>query len=154
VVGVSDLASLRAAADRVGKISGRLLVERFIPGAVAELVVGIRREHPIGWTVTIGAGGDLVELVEDAVTLLAPLTDAGIEAAIDGLRVGRLIAGYRGRPSGDMAATVAAIRSIIDTALTTPGIVELEVNPLLVLPDGAWAVDALAVVEVKGTQQS
>jgi acetyl-CoA synthetase len=148
VVGVSDLASLRAAADQVGRISDRLLVERFIPGAVAELVVGIRREHPIGWTVTIGTGGELVELAEDSVTLLAPLTDTDIAAAIGRLRAGRLIDGYRGRPSGDMAATVTAVRSIVETALTTPGIVELEVNPLLVLPDGAWAVDALAVVEV------
>jgi acetate---CoA ligase (ADP-forming) len=154
VVGVSDLASLRTAADQVGRISDRLLVERFIPGAVAELVVGIRREHPIGWTVTIGTGGELVELAKDSVTLLAPLTDTDIEAAIGRLRAGRLMAGYRGRPSGDMAATVTAVRSIVETALTTPGMVELEVNPLLVLPDGAWAVDALAVVEVKGTQQS
>jgi hypothetical protein len=46
-----------------------------------------------------------------------------------------------------MAATVTAVRSIVETALTTPGMVELEVNPLLVLPAGAWAVDALAVVE-------
>lgn len=147
VVGVSDLQSLQAAAERVGSISGQLLVERFIPGAVAELVVGIRREHPIGWTVTIGAGGELVELADDSVTLLAPLADAEIEAAIGRLRVGRLIAGYRGRPSGDMAATVTAIRFIVEAALTTPGMVELEVNPLLVLPDGAWAVDALAMVE-------
>ncbi len=110
-------------------------------------MVGIRREHPIGWTVTIGTGGELVELAEDSVTLLAPLTDTDIAAAIGRLRAGRLIDGYRGRPSGDMAATVTAVRSIVETALTTPGMVELEVNPLLVLPDGAWAVDALAVVE-------
>jgi acetyl-CoA synthetase len=154
VVGVADLASLQAAAGQVGSISGRLLVERFVPGAVAELVVGVRREHPVGWTVTIGTGGDLVELVDDSVTLLAPLTDIEIEAAIAGLRIGRLIAGYRGRPSGDMTATVGAVRSIIDTALATPGIVELEVNPLLVLADGAWAVDALAVVEEEPRQQS
>jgi len=98
----------------------------------------------------IGAGGVLVEMVADSATLLLPTTTAQIGEALAGLRVARLLAGYRGRPpatslprSGAIAAIAAAAEALGDRLL------ELDVNPLLVLPagQGAVAVDALIVLD-------
>ncbi|MGA8247200.1 MAG: acetate--CoA ligase family protein, partial [Nocardioides sp.] len=63
--------------------------------------------------------------------------------ALSGLRVGPVLAGYRGR-AADLEATVSAVEAVAAFALDhADRLVELEVNPLLVLPDGAMAVDAL-----------
>ena len=134
---------LRAAAAAMTGISGRFLVERHVVGAVAELLVGVRREPLVGCSVTIGAGGALVDLFDDAVTLLAPVDADDVRRALVGLRVGRVLAGHRSRPAGDLAAAADAICRLVAVVLDDPDIVELEVNPLLVLADGVCAVDVL-----------
>ena len=91
----------------------------------------------------IGAGGVLTELLADSVTLLLPATRAEIETALASLKVWRLVTGFRGK-SGDSNAVIGAIESIAAFAIENEGLVEeLDVNPLLVFPDGAVAVDAL-----------
>jgi acetyl-CoA synthetase len=147
VVGIGGHDDLERAAVSMSHLGAEFLVERYHGGAVAELVVGIRRESPVGWTVTVGSGGVLVELFSDAVTLLAPLDRAELERAIESLKVNALIEGHRGARGGDMKAAVDAIFSIVRFVLDTPSLVELEVNPLLVMTEGAWAVDALGVEE-------
>ena len=147
VVGIGDQDDLERAATSMGHLGTHFLVEQFFGGAVAELVVGVRREHPVGWTVTVGTGGVLVELLADSVTLLAPVTGAEVRQALESLRIAPLITGHRGRAGGDVDSAVRAVCAIVDAALADPGVIELEVNPLLVLGDGAVAVDALAVIE-------
>jgi len=134
---------VRAAAAAMVGVGGRFLVERHVTGAVAELLVGVRREPLLGCSVTIGAGGVLVDLFDDAVTLLAPVDADEVRGALAQLRVGRVLAGHRSRPAGDLAAAADAICRLVAVVLDDPGIVELEVNPLLVLADGACAVDVL-----------
>lgn len=134
---------LRAAAAAMPGVDGRFLVERHVAGAVAELLVGVRREPLLGCSVTFGAGGALVDLFDDAVTLLAPVATVDVRRALAELRVGRVLAGHRSRPAGDLAAASEAICRLVAVVLDDPGIVELEVNPLLVLTDGVCAVDVL-----------
>jgi hypothetical protein len=91
----------------------------------------------------MGAGGVLTELIEDSVALILPTSRAEIERALKTLKVWKLIEGFRGR-SGDQAAVIKAVEAIAAFAEAHRGlVVELDVNPLLVLPDGAVAVDAL-----------
>jgi acyl-CoA synthetase (NDP forming) len=134
---------LRAAAAAMDQAGGRFLVERHVAGAVAELLVGVRREQALGCSVTIGAGGTLVDLLDDTVTLLAPVEGPAVRAALAHLRIGRLLTGHRSRPAGDLAAAVDAICRLVGLVVDDSGIVELEVNPLLVLTDGVCAVDVL-----------
>jgi acetyl-CoA synthetase len=134
---------LRAAAASMAGLDGRFLVERHVAGAVAELLVGVRREPLVGCSVTIGAGGELVDLFDDAVTLLAPVDTDEVRQALARLRIGRVLAGHRSRPAGDLAAAADAVCRLVAVVLDDPGIVELEVNPLLVLADGVCAVDVL-----------
>ena len=148
-----DLRDAGAVAEALTRIShgngeGEYLVERHVTDAVAELLVGVRREHPVGTVVTIAAGGTLVELLADAAHLLAPPTRDEVRSAIAGLRVSRLMAGYRGRPAGDIDAVVDATLALVDLAASRPDLTEVEVNPLLVLPEGKGAIAADVLVRL------
>jgi acyl-CoA synthetase (NDP forming) len=125
----------------------RVLVERMVGDVVAELIVGIQRDPQFGLALVVGAGGILVELVEDAAMLLLPTSADEVEAAIRGLKIAKLLAGYRGKPAADMAALVKSIMAIAAFAEANRGtLLELDVNPLMVRADGAVAVDALVVL--------
>jgi acyl-CoA synthetase (NDP forming) len=124
-----------------------VLVERMVGDVVAELIVGIQRDPQFGLALVVGAGGILVELVEDAAMLLLPTSAEEVEAAIRRLKIAKLLAGYRGKPAADMAALVKSIMAIAAFAEAhRETLVELDVNPLMVRADGAVAVDALVVL--------
>ena len=138
-------AEVAEAANRIGRVTGTVLVERMTRGAVCELLVGIKTDPQFGMALVIGAGGVLTELLRDTATLLLPTTRPAIEAALSRLRVAALIDGFRGR-AGDRPATVDAILAIARFAEGRAGeLIDLDVNPLLVLParQGAVVVDAL-----------
>jgi hypothetical protein len=114
------------------------------PPPLAELIVGIKRENDFALALVIGAGGVLVELLKDSVSLLLPTTDSAIRAALLGLRSASLLQGFRARPAADLDALVAAIRAVADYACENVGqLLELDVNPLMVGAHGTTAVDAL-----------
>ncbi len=131
------------AAETLGRLTPDLLVERMVTGAVAELIIGVKSDAQFGLALVVGAGGILTELVKDSVTLLLPTDRGEIERALRSLKIWKLIEGYRGK-SGDPEAAIASIEAVARFAAAHDGLVdELDVNPLLVLPDGAVAVDAL-----------
>ncbi len=135
--------AVAAAAARMAALGDRVLVERMVDDAIAELIVGVARDPQFGMALLLGAGGVLAELVSDTVTLLLPATRADIEHALRRLRVWRLVQGYRGR-RGDEAAVVRAIEAVIAFAdAHRDRLEELDINPLRVLPERAVAVDAL-----------
>ncbi|NIB42187.1 acetate--CoA ligase family protein [Pseudomaricurvus alkylphenolicus] len=124
----------------------RVLVEKMSQPPVAELIVGVKREPGFGLALVIGSGGILVELLQDSVNLLLPTTEAEITASLERLKVYKVMSGFRGKPAGDIQATVAAIMAVANYAVdNAEHLAELDVNPLLVLPEGegAVAVDAL-----------
>jgi hypothetical protein len=73
---------------------------------------------------------------------LAPVDDAGARAMWQGTRLGRLLAGYRGAAPADEGALADALLRLSTLVGWCPEIQELDINPLLVLPHGARAVDA------------
>ena len=124
----------------------RVLVERMVGDVVAELIVGVQRDPQFGLALVVGAGGILVELVEDAAMLLLPTSAEEVDAALRRLKIAKLLGGYRGKPAADMAALVRSIMSIAAFAeANRDKLLELDVNPLMVRADGAVAVDALVV---------
>lgn len=137
-----DADEVRRAAKELGVFSGRVLVERMATGALAELIVGVRAAPGFGLALTIGSGGVLVELVRDAATLLLPTDRHQVRSALLGLRAARLLTGFRGKPLADLDAVIDAVLAVTHYAVER-GIHELDVNPLLVFPDGVLAVDAL-----------
>ncbi len=156
-LGLATEAEVAAAVAQIGKAvaeipgaGGRFLVERMIEGAVAELIVGIKRDPQFGLALVVGAGGVLVELLGESRTLLLPSSPEAFDAALESLKVARLLAGYRGRPSGDRAAVIEAMAAVAAFAEAhRDTLLELDVNPLLVLPQGAGAVAADALVRLQ-----
>jgi acyl-CoA synthetase (NDP forming) len=148
----SSEAVARAVAEMRGRVAracpaalrDRFLVERMEPAPLAELVLGLRHDPQFGLVLTLGSGGILVELVGDATTLLMPTGPEEIAGAIAGLRAGRLLAGFRGRPAADLATVAGAIHGLARHVAASRGrIAELEINPLFVHERGVVAVDVL-----------
>ncbi|UWQ83484.1 acetate--CoA ligase family protein [Leisingera caerulea] len=124
--------------------AARFLVEEMVTGAVAELLIGVVKDPAHGFVMTLAAGGILTELLEDSASFLLPASDAEIEAALQSLRIAKLLDGYRGAPAADRKAILRAIRAVetyvMENAL---GLEEIEINPLLCTPTDAVAADAL-----------
>ncbi|MGB7243245.1 MAG: acetate--CoA ligase family protein [Sulfitobacter sp.] len=125
-------------------VTDQFLVEAMSPPPLAELIVTLRHDPQFGAALVLGSGGILVELVGDAVTLLLPATHDDILQALKGLRVARLLNGYRGRPKADTSMIAAQIHDLCCAYLKERDTVaEIEINPLFVYPDHICAVDAL-----------
>jgi acetate---CoA ligase (ADP-forming) len=77
------------------------------------------------------------------VTLVCPVTSDDIAAALDRLRMAPLLAGFRGRPSPDRGAIIAAALQLQDMLAADPALREVEINPLMVRATGAIAADAV-----------
>lgn len=132
-----------AAAARMAKLGPDVLVEKMVTGVVAELIIGLTRDPQFGLALVLGAGGILTELLKDSVTLLLPTTREEVTRAAQRLKVWKLVEGFRGK-SGDQKAVIDAIMAVAAFAEAhNSQIEELDINPLLVLADGAVAVDAL-----------
>lgn len=142
---LKDAKAVSEAASKMAATAG-FLVEKMIDRPVAELIVGASRDPVFGLSLTLGAGGIFVELLEDSVILPLPTTRSEISEAISRLKIAKLIEGYRGRPKGDLEATVTAVARAADyVVMNAARLEELDINPLMVLPEGhgVAAVDAL-----------
>lgn len=148
VVGVADAAELRRVVE---DMAARLVptsysIERQLPtGDGLELIVGCRTDPRFGPVVAVGAGGIFVEILRDMRVALAPVSAAEAEELLRALRCAPLLDGARGRPPLDVAAAAEVVAALSDLAARRPDLAEVEVNPLLVLPDGAVALDARAI---------
>jgi acetyl-CoA synthetase len=146
VLNVRSRAEAAQAGERLATLAPSVLVEEMITDGVAEVLVGMTVDPQFGQLLVLGAGGVLTELLRDSVTLLPPFTGAAIAAAVNRLRVARLFGGFRGRPAGDVDALVAAALACTRyAAANLEQLTELDLNPVIVRPQGkgAVAVDAL-----------
>jgi len=154
VVNVCNEVEAKAAVNHIvhscnehGLRAERFLVEKMIGEPVAELIVGIKRDKQFGPALLIGAGGILVEMMADSRSLLFPVERSDVVNALESLAVTRLLNGYRGKPAADVDAAVDAIVAVVRFAEENWEVLqELDVNPLMVMPDGQGAVAADALL--------
>jgi len=147
ILNVKDDASLTEAIRTIRQNTGvdRVLVQPMVSG-IGEVLVGYRIDADVGPMVMLAAGGILAEIHRDRSIRLAPV---GYDDAIEMIReVASLkaLAGYRGRPRGDLEGLARAILGLSTLAVSNPSVVEAEINPLIVRPieqGGNVAVDAL-----------
>jgi hypothetical protein len=152
-VGIVDDGQLGEALTRMDKALGppAYSVERMAPLLDGfELVVGAKRDPRFGPILLVGAGGLYAEVVEDVAVALAPASEEAAEALLRSLRVAPLLDGARGRPAVAVGAAARATAALSRVAAEHPEIAELEINPLLVTPDGALGLDARLVLGTKG----
>jgi acyl-CoA synthetase (NDP forming) len=145
VVGIGD-------AERLGEALGalradeELSIERMAPvHDGVELILGTRRDHRFGPIVLVGLGGVHAEIFDDVAVALAPVDAAGARELVLSLRGAALLTGARGRPRVDLAAAAEAIAALSRLGATCRDVDELEINPLLVTPEGAVALDARVI---------
>lgn len=139
-----DADAVRAACDSMAHLNAPYLVERMVEGAVTEMILGIARDSNFGLYLTIGAGGILVELLKDSAVMLLPVTREEVATALDGLKIAPLLRGYRGKPGADREAIIDCVMAVAAFAQAhADRLEELDINPLMVTPQGAFAADAL-----------
>ena len=112
-----------------------------------EMMIGATDDPAFGHLLAAGAGGTLVELLDDVAFRLHPLTDADGEAMLDGLRSMKLLRGFRGAKPCDIPALRSAILRLSALLDICPEIRELDLNPIKIRESGAVVVDARIRVE-------
>jgi hypothetical protein len=135
-----------AAAAKVAKATGAavsVLVQQQVRGI--EVLVAATVDPDWGPVLTIGAGGGLVEILDDHFAVSIPCSSPALRARLEPLRLQRLLAGYRGQPEADVDALLHAA-SRLQTVALNGGFSELELNPVIVETkgSGAFMVDVLA----------
>jgi len=141
-----------AARDMAGRLRAAgheltgLLVQAMVPAGV-DMIVGVVQDPLFGPVVACGAGGTAVELLKDVEVRLSPLSTADAEEMIRGLATYPLLDGYRGRPRADVPALRDMLLRVSAMVEAHEEIAELDLNPVMVSPEGAVAVDARVRLE-------
>jgi len=136
-----DLTSDDAVRSAVERIGGPVIVQSMIQGGT-ELLAGLVQDPVFGPLVAFGPGGVLVELIGEASFRIAPLTDVDAEELVTAGKAGVLVRGFRGAPPADLPALVDLVDRLSRLGLDFPAVAELDLNPVLALPDRCIAVDA------------
>jgi acetyl coenzyme A synthetase (ADP forming)-like protein len=136
-----DLADEEAVLEAAERIGPPFVVQPFVR-AGAELLAGAVQDPVFGPLVAFGPGGVLAELIGEAHFRLAPLTDCDAGELVRSGKAGRLVAGFRGTPPADPEALADLLLRLSRLAEDLPEVVELDLNPVLALPDRCFAVDA------------
>lgn len=141
-VGLGDRAALETAYDEIVAATGdrRAVVQAMAPRGV-ELMIGMVRDPLFGPVVMAGGGGVLTDLLADRRWRGLPLTDLDATEMLRSLRCAPLLAGYRGAEPADEQAVRQVLHRVAWLVEAVPEIAELDVNPLMAGPTGAYAVD-------------
>jgi len=155
---VSDAAELEHAYSAVlenanhyapeGSVDG-ILVQQMITDAIAETIVGVMIDPGFGPAVIFGLGGTFVELFKDRALGIPPFTVEEVEELISRTKVSGLLRGFRDKPPGDEQALVQALLQVGKFALDWQDrICAVDINPLLVRPQGKGVVAVDALIEI------
>ncbi|MDI1313417.1 acetate--CoA ligase [Prosthecobacter sp.] len=123
-------------------------VQRMITQKGVELILGASTDAQFGPVLLIGAGGTLVEVLQDHALALPPLNHALARRWLEQTRIAKVLHGVRGQPAVDLAALDDTLVKFARLVQHERRIVELDINPLLATPDGVVALDARVVVRM------
>jgi hypothetical protein len=140
---LADEDAVRAAAERIGT---PVVVQPMVTGGV-ELLAGLVQDAVFGPLVGFGPGGVFAELIGGAGFRIAPLTDADAEELVLGGTAGRLVGGFRGAAPANAAVLLDLVHRLSRLGVDQPAVAELDLNPVLALPDRCVAVDARVRVQ-------
>ena len=116
-------------------------------GGRRELVAGLFRDPQFGACVMFGVGGVLAEAVNDVAFRIAPVDEHQAREMMGEIRAAKLLSAFRGEAAANQEQIISVLTGLSRLALEHPGIAEVDVNPLIVMPDGRIkAVDALIVL--------
>ena len=143
---LSDASQLTAAyQDIAGRLGPRVLVQQMVPVGV-ELLVGMVHDAQFGPMLVVGTGGIWVEVFKDSRWLLLPTTPDAVREALLSLCSAPLLQGLRGQPPVDLEAVVETVMRLAAFIADAGDLIaEIDLNPVIVLPDRTVVVDAVIV---------
>ena len=121
-------------------------VQRMVTQKGIELILGLSTDTQFGPVLLIGAGGTLVEVLQDHALALPPLNHALARRWVEQTRIAKVLHGVRGQVAVDLPALDDVLVKFARLVQHERRIVELDINPLLTTPDGIVALDARVVV--------
>jgi acetate---CoA ligase (ADP-forming) len=158
VLGIRDDAALRIAWDRTTENIGRgapnnppvgCVVQPMITGGV-EVFAGVSRDPEFGLVLAVGLGGVLIDVIRDFSLRPLPLMEGDAAAMIEQLQARAVFDGVRGAPPVDVAALVACLEAVADFAMAhADQLVELDLNPIILLPEGRGCVVVDAIIAMR-----
>ncbi|MBP8862464.1 MAG: acetate--CoA ligase family protein, partial [Ottowia sp.] len=107
-----------------------------------ELYIGVVTDDPFGPVIAFGAGGTMIELMNDHAMELPPLNQFLARRLIERSRVHETLGAWRGAPAVDMAALEQVLLRVSEMVCELPQLREMDINPIIVDEQGAIAVDA------------
>lgn len=149
-VGINSLDELAEAYDRIMDNVSRFMpqariwgisVQEMITGA-RETLIGVNRDPQFGHLIVFGLGGIYVEVLKDVSFRVAPVSEQEAHKMITELRSYALLRGVRGQPPADTEAIVETILRISQLVTDFPDIIEMDINPFMVLDKGKGGVAA------------
>lgn len=139
---VDDLLATAARLRPAARLAGVTVEPMASATGARELLIGLATDPVFGPVVTFGAGGTMVEVLQDSAVALPPLDRRLARRLVERTRVSRALGAFRNLAPVDMEALEAAIVAISDLALALPEVVSMDINPLFAAPDGVLVVDA------------
>ena len=127
-------------------------LQPMVPAGV-EMIVGVVQDEHFGPVLACGAGGTATELLKDVSVRITPITRGEAGAMVRSLRTYPLLDGYRGAPKTDVAALIDVLLRVSALVEDHAQVAEMDLNPLIVHPDGAVAVDFRVRLEAAATRR-
>ena len=158
-LGIADADAARAAFEEIvasataaepnAAIDG-VTVQPQAPAGGVEVIVGMTRDRQFGPVIMFGLGGIAVEVLQDVAFRIAPLTKRDAGAIIREIKGYPLLTGHRATRVVDLGALEGVIEAVSAFVSETPGVAEMDLNPVLAYADGSIAVDARIVLTEGG----
>ncbi|MCU4750541.1 acetate--CoA ligase family protein [Halobacteria archaeon AArc-curdl1] len=114
-----------------------------------ETIIGVNRDPQFGPLLLFGLGGIFVEILEDTSVRVAPIGEDEAQAMVEDIKAAPLLRGARGREPADIESVVESIQRLSQLVTDFPSILELDVNPLVVGPEGVQAIDLRLTVDTE-----
>ena len=134
------------------KIKG-ILVEKMARGGV-EVILGANRDPKFGPICMFGLGGTFVEALKDVSFRLAPMWEVSAEIMIRSIKTYEVLKGMRGNPASDIDAIKDCVLRLSQMVSDNPEIAELDINPLIVYPEGEGCVAADSRILLKSAKDN
>jgi len=141
--------------DMVQRVA-RLLPEARINGVTVqkmaharrgrEICIGLVTDDPFGPVITFGAGGTMIELINDKAMELPPLNQFLARRLIDRSRVAETLGEWRGAPAANLEALEQILLRVSEMVCALPQLREMDINPMIIDENGVIAVDARIVI--------
>ncbi len=125
-----------------------VLIQEMVRGG-KEIILGMKRDALFGPLLMFGLGGIYVEVFKDVTFRMAPIRERSAQRMIEEIKGYKLLQGFRGEPPCDTLAIAECLERLSQLVLDFPDIEEMDINPLIVLPQGVRVIDARILIHAR-----